>query len=391
MDIDIIIVNILRFVSRSQIRKTCFINRHWQQIISYLYPKRFTWNDNSLLIDKISKKQQNQFKGVKWRKLNDVFCRLSGLTIFLLLNENENKLYVAFEDLIFHQKIYHPLPSSVKSNSKLLHFFLPKLFSTDFSDHLVLLLKYNNEENTFLDYSDLTNIVVFQTGIQYSNFFTTNSIHYALCESLFLFDFYLGQTTLADFPLINIKKLCTLYDDKIQKRKISFHLNTDGSIFIIYYLKNSTVFKIYKGDNFIQDIFMPELPELVAHYYVVCFHFTICCQSTSFEIYDIYSQKSILKIPKDHDNYLCKSITLTTSHFLIFVGDKNKCAMNDTLYYIVDIGKKTYKRTYYFDVVVFGCKVEQIDDTHVIVHYRKTKNHRTVAINLDKLSFGCDK
>lgn len=384
MDIDLIIINILNFLPRFQIRITRLINSQWNQIVTYLYPKKFTWKDNAYLINKISIKQQNQFEGAQWMKLNEVFCSFAGLKIFLFLNKIDNKLYVSFKDLIFGKNIYRLLPSSVKTNSKLLPFFLPHAFSTDSLQHLVLLLKYNDHENTFVDYTDLDNIMIFKNQNQFTNFFAKNSIHHALCQSLGLYDFHLGQTTIADFPFADHNKLSSPLYLKIGNY-YGYRSDSDGSIFVIRYADN--FIQTYKGHDFKEIRFEGTESPLRSPLQFVCFKFVIKCHLKVFEIYNIDTGDKIIEIPKNENDSICHTINLTKTHFLMLISSDNTIIGREYIYYIVDINRKVYSKTSYNFVVVYYCKVEQINDDQVVVHYYSLKKYCSVSINLKHLCF----
>lgn len=380
MDVDLIIATILHFLPRSQTRITREINVQWHQIVTHLYPRKFTWDENSDIISQIS--QHNEISGSEFTTCDETFCSHSCFQISLLFKKTQNRLYIGFKDLKKHNFIYHLLPFSVKLSAKIVLFRLPKHFSIDRMDHLVVLLKYDSLENTFIDYTDLENLRIFKNNNRFFRSFSPSSFYHALASSLihnYVHTIYnirdLGLTTLADFPLTDSTHFSTNIDGKIDILT-TFKLQTDGSLFVVHGSDKSL--SIYQGGKLLHNIeseimgFPPSL--------FVCNRYGVIDCETSFGVYDVYFTQIIMDLPNTSKNFLCGVLTLTSTHFL-FLTTEEKLGIK--LYYFVNVKNKTFNTTSSELIVVYGSKVHQVSDEKVIIYWHSKK----IGVDLNKLCF----
>lgn len=381
MDVDLIIANIIHFLPRSQIKVSRYINTQWFQIVSDTYPTKFIWNQNSELVEKISK--ENQFDETEFYRFNQVFCWMSGFEIRLIPRKSDRKVYLAFNSIINKKLIYQPLPATVKESSKLLHFYLHKEFSNDGLEHFVILLKYHRIENTFVDYTDLDNIMVFTNNNKYVNYFDDQTIHYALCQSLILYDFYINETSLADFEFSNVQKLSTKLCKEIRTEFATFYLNEDGSIFISDILCNEVVL-INKHLDFVSKLKLPHDDKLFS--YFACSKFVTSHHKEVVRIHNVFQKNCTLELPLKQSEYLCHIFTLTAHHFILHIADKNENYSDKQFrYFLVDTEKKTFTKVLFHKLFIIHSKVEQTTESFVIVHWWDYGIYRNVGVDLNRL------
>lgn len=380
MDIDLVICNILHFLPRNHRRKCFGINRQWYQILNDINPRKFIWNENSQVVTRLSNRQNVIFKDLNMvHKLNEVICYQSGLmiSIFCESYDNNRKIFIVFRDLILGNKIFFHLPHLSSHSVRLFHFWLPKLYSIDNVDHYVVLLKYDGPEHTFIDYTDLEHIQMFKNYDKENNKFLSNTVHYAICFALVLYDFYLGKTTLADFPLANETKLSFTFEipnnDKYSKM---FVLNGDGSIFVLP-TSYGTTLSLYKNGTKLET----EAKQYLMNTQCACSRFVFGPVGKHWQIYDIYLNELILEIEKSEEDYICSTISVTQHHFIFMAKQRN--SNGDHSYYIVDGSKRIFKEVHYPTVIFYSTKVEQVNDKVVIIHWYSASSSKVKSIGVD--------
>jgi hypothetical protein len=381
MDVDLVIYNILQFLPRNHRRACNGINRRWYLIINDIYPITFIWKENSEVIQRLSKTQKVVFPDFNWiNKHNQVICYQSGLTIYILRDyyDKNSKFFIVFEDLLSKNRIGFHLPHLSTLSVRLFHFWLPKFYSIDNVDHYVVLLKYDDPEHTFIDYTDLEHIQIFKNYDHFINNFSSTTAHYAICFSSALYDFYLGNTTLADFPIADKTKLSFTFESpNNDKYSQMCFLNGDGSIFVIPSFQGTI--SLYKNDT----KFETEAKQYLMNTQCACSRFVFGPVHNKWHIYDIYLKELILEIEKSEENYICSTLTLTHHHFIFLAKQRN--TNGDHSYYLVDGNKRIFKEVYYPKVFFYSTKVEQINDHLVIIHWNSISKVVSIGVDLNKL------
>jgi hypothetical protein len=391
MDVDLIICRIVHYLPKISIsnRNLREINHQWNRMITYLYPHRFIWEENSEIISQLS---VPKIDITPYELVFSTSCKASGLTIDIL--KLERTIFICFVDC--EKKNYFFRQTPLITRFAVLDFVkvvIPNQFTNDGLHHYLICLRSYDYTFTFVDYTDLKNICVYKKCYEENNV-DSSSLHYILASD-FNSDNIFGRDflNLSCLPFVNSNLLTQQFDYDFADPETITLLNADGSFFV----KNSNIISLYNKGNMVSSMkFNSLLSEAKVTY--ACNKFIIVSNAKYVTIFNILTQECVLLFSMEQTDEVVQVINLTSSHFLLLLYSNSSVSAlegfrnNIDFYCLVDgdraIYKKILKNLFIKNEFAYDFKVEQKSDEWVLLHYISyyaIKKHQTISFDLKNL------
>lgn len=354
LDVDLIIYDILHFLSDNKRYQLRLLNSQWNYIVQSFYPFEFLWLKNQKIIEKLGT-IDNEINLIDVNQRKNTFCRHSG--VLINFGHNKNQSFLIFSTTRSDKRFMIPLNIPVSLFSQVHDVVIrvswfPRQFTTDYTTRRLMYIKITDKHCLFLDYSDFDNIVIYPLKTPNSGEFPKNNF-YQLFSIIFIAQ---SENFLPfhDLPFVDLGKMMITIPETCQDVYHDAYLNKDGSLII------SAAKEVH---YFVGSLKMNTFPSMPNFCKYVCNHYIVDKETTKFTIYNLLTCEKILDVDRV-DDFSCDVLTLTNSHFWLRTLAQNKC-----FYYLVDIHNR---KVYTFNerrMSAMLSKVEQKSDSFVIVHY----------------------
>lgn len=389
MDVDLIICRILHYSSKIHKQNLCRINHQWNRMISYLYPHKHVWEENSKIISQLS---IPTIDTSSYRLVFSKFCEGTGLEINLL--ELDKTIFVRFSDCTLKNSFFKQEP--ITKFFLFLEFnrvVIPKQLTKDGVYHYIICLR-SIEGCTFVDYTDLNNICVYKKTYKENPKVNSSSLHYLLGLNFNLTNDFEADMDLSCLPFVNLDLLSQEFDYDFADAETQTFPNVDGSFFVI---KSNIISLENTGSDMVTSMkFNSFLSKAKINF--ACGKFIIVSDTKFVTIFNIFTQECILLFSMKQTDEIVQVINLTSSHFLLLLFSNTSVSADDgfknniDFYCLVDGDRAKYKKIiknpFIKNEFAPFFKVEQKSDKVVSLHYVShfaANIHQIVSFDLKNL------